>query len=57
MILPSGIDKPLVWLHGEIKTPPFVILEVFAKKTAQTPHRVLANCRNRLRLYESFSDE
>jgi len=19
----SGLDKPLVWLHGEIKTPPF----------------------------------
>jgi phage-related protein len=21
--MPSGEDKPLVWLHGQIKTPPF----------------------------------
>lgn len=103
-------DKPLVWLHGEVKTPPFtaparceagfllrrlqqgealalphsrpmpgigrnchelrltdetgiwrivyhlapeaiVILEVFQKKTQQTPAAVLDNCRRRLALY------
>jgi phage-related protein len=108
----TRIDKPLVWLHGEIKTPPFsgkarieagfllrqlqvgvmlslphsrpmpsigvrchelrvtdenkiwrivyridpdaiIILEVFEKKTTKTPPEVIANCRRRLRLYET----
>jgi phage-related protein len=103
-------DKPLAWLHGEIKTPPFsptgrleagallrrlqrgeafglphsrpmpavgeqchelrivdaehawrsiyhvaldavVILEVFSKKTQQTPDQALATCRRRLGAY------
>ncbi len=103
--------KPLVWLHGEVKTPPFsaaarleagfllrrlqagenlslpqsrpmptigvrchelritdenktwrivyrvdtdavVILEVFEKKTANTPQEVINTCRRRLRQYE-----
>jgi len=106
-------DKPLVWLHGEIKTPPFsaaarieagvllrqvqagvrlslphmrpmpsvgprcaelripdvdatwrilyrldpdavVILEVFSKKTPQTPQTVLETCRRRLRQYDAL---
>jgi len=106
-------DKPLVWLHGEIKTPPFsaaarieagvllrqvqagvrlslphmrpmpslaprcaelripdadatwrilyrldpdavVILEVFNKKTPQTPQAVLETCRRRLRQYDTL---
>ena len=105
-------DKPLVWLHGEVKTPPFtkrarveagyllrelqrgkvlslphsrpmpqlaprchelrvvdegvtwriiyridpdavVILDVFAKKTAQTPRTVLEACGKRLREYDN----
>jgi phage-related protein len=105
-------DKPLAWLHGEVKTPPFsraarfeagyllrrlqrgdtlamphsrpmpgigprchelrindtsgnwrliyridadaiVILEIFAKKTAQTPKAVLDLCRRRLKEYDS----
>ncbi|TAK67570.1 MAG: type II toxin-antitoxin system RelE/ParE family toxin [Bacteroidetes bacterium] len=105
-------EKPLVWLHGEIKTPPFstkarieagcllrqlqigitltlpqsrpmpsigvhchelrtndenvtwriiylldtdaiVILEVFEKKTQQTPKEIIKNCQRRIRLYES----
>jgi phage-related protein len=105
-------DKPLAWLHGEIKTPPLgkearleagfllrrlqrgellsmpqsrpmqsigarchelrindasgtwrimyridkdaiVILEVFAKKTRQTPAAVIATCRKRLKEYDS----
>jgi phage-related protein len=104
-------DKPLVWLEGEVKTPPFsgearlaagfllrrlqqgevlslpqsrpmpsigrrchelrirdrdnpwriiyridndaiVILEVFSKKTAQTPQRVIEHCKGRLKEYD-----
>lgn len=105
-------DKPLVWLRGEVKTPPFsaaarleagwllrrlqageklgmphsrampsigprvpelrivdagvtwrlvyrvdadaiVIADVFQKTTAQTPTRVIDDCRRRLRLYDA----
>ncbi|MFM7195424.1 MAG: type II toxin-antitoxin system RelE/ParE family toxin [Bacteroidota bacterium] len=108
------MEKPLVWLHGEIKTPPFsvsarlecglllrrlqqgeklsmphsrpmpsigkrchelrlsdvfsiwriiyridhdgiLILEVFEKKTNQTPKQVVDNCRARISKYESIS--
>lgn len=104
-------DKPLIWLHGEIRTPPFssaarmeagvllrrlqqgeklglpqsramptlgagchelripdqriawriihrvdddaiVIVDVFAKKSARTPHRVLEACRQRIKRYD-----
>jgi len=104
-------DKPLVWLHGEIKTPPFsrtarleagfllrrlqrgeslgmphsrpmpsigrrchelrivdsgaawrivyrndgdaiVVADVFSKKTAKTPPRVIAACARRLKEYD-----
>jgi phage-related protein len=104
-------DRPLAWLHGEVRTPPFsaaarleaghllrllqrghllslphsrpmpvigprccelrvpdgrltwriiyrldtdavVIVEVFAKKTAQTPPGVVATCRTRLLEYD-----
>ena len=107
----SSTDKPLVWLRGEIKTPPFsraarqeagmllrrlqmgenlgmphsrpmpsigprchelrvrdehenwriiyrfdddaiVILEVFAKKTPQTPQTVIKSCQQRLADYD-----
>ena len=107
----SPKDKPLAWLHGEIKSPPLgqaarieagyllrelqrgrglgmpysrpmtgigprchelrvtdqhetwriihrldpdaiVIVEVFAKKTAQTPQSVLETCRKRLKEYD-----
>jgi phage-related protein len=107
----SPRDKPLAWLHGKVRTPPFsaaarleaghllrllqkghalslpqsrpmpvigprchelrvpderltwriiyrvdadavVILEVFAKKTAQTPQEIIAACRARLREYD-----
>ena len=106
-------DKPLVWLKGEIKTPPFskdarieagvllrrlqrgvklgmpesramptigrrchelrvedenrtwrivyridddavLVLEVFQKKTQQTPRQVIDECRRRLRQYDSL---
>ncbi|MCK5572837.1 MAG: type II toxin-antitoxin system RelE/ParE family toxin [Bacteroidetes bacterium] len=105
-------DKPLVWLQGEVKTPPFtqaarieagyllrrlqqgellplphsrpmpsvgdrchelrvedaniawrliyridddaiVILEVFNKKTEQTPRNAIDACRRRIRIYDS----
>ena len=108
----SAKDKPLVWLHGEVKTPPFsrtarleagfllrllqrgvsiemprsrpmrsigprchelripdrdvswrimyridqdaiVLLEVFSKKTGQTPKRIIDQCKKRLRDYDS----
>ena len=110
----SPNDKPLVWLHGEVKTPPFsrearleagfllrrlqrgekialpqsrpmatvgarchelritdediiwrivyrtdtdavIILEVFAKKTAKTPKRVIDICKERLKEYNRES--
>ena len=105
-------DKPLVWLHGEIKTPPFsssarieagyllrllqigeklkmphsrpmpnigsncyelrindekstwriiyridkdaiIILEVFNKKSQQTPKKVIDNCKKRIKEYDN----
>jgi hypothetical protein len=51
--------KPLVWMHGEVKTPPFstdavVILEVFPKKTAATPKTVVDNARNRIKQYRTI---
>ena len=108
----AAIDKPLVWLHGEVKSPPLsaaarlktglllrklqrgeklgmpysrpmpsigprshelrinderatwrivyridtdaiVILEVFSKKTTQTPKPVIDNCKRRLKDYDS----
>jgi len=107
----SSDDKPLVWLHGEIKSPPLsatarveagvllrrlqagvalslphsrpmpavgarchelrvqdegqiwrviyrtdpdavLILEVFSKKTQQTPRNVIAMCKRRLKAYD-----
>jgi phage-related protein len=108
----STLEKPLVWLQGQIKTPPFsasarieagyllwrlqrgeklslphsrpmpsigakchelrivdedktwrivyridtdaiIILEVFQKKTQQTPQYVIDNCKRRIKQYES----
>ncbi len=68
----SPSDKPLVWLHGVVSSPPFskearieagyllrrlhpdaiLILEVFAKKTSQTPRAVIEACRTRLKEYD-----
>ena len=112
----SEADKPIVWLRGEVKTPPFskearikagyllrllqrgetlglphsrpmpaigprchelrindaaatfrimyradsdavVILEVFSKKTRQTPKTVLEACKRRLCDYDRLTDE
>jgi phage-related protein len=111
----GSADKPLVWLRGEIKTPPFsaaarveagvllrrlqrgeklalphsrpmpsigphcqelripdtaatwrivyridpdaiVLVEVFSKKTRQTPQFVVENCRRRLRAYDEAAE-
>jgi phage-related protein len=108
----SPKDKPLAWLHGEVKTPPFskaariesgyllrqlqrgetlampqsrtmpgiganchelrindeketwrivyridpdaiIIVEVFSKKTARTPKRILDLCQKRLKDYDN----
>jgi len=110
----AAIDKPLVWLRGEVRTPPFsqaarveagvllrqlqggtklglphsrpmqgigarchelrivdesatwriiyrldddavVIVDVFSKKTRQTPGQVIVNCRRRLRQYDELT--
>jgi phage-related protein len=107
-----SVYKPLAWLHGEVKSPPFssearleaglllrllqrgetigmphsrpmptvgkrchelritdrndrwrmiyridadavVVLEVFAKKSARTPRRIIELCRKRLKEYDS----
>jgi phage-related protein len=112
----SSSDKPVVWLHGEIHTPPFssaarieaglllrrlqrgerlglphsrpmpvigkrchelriqdedttwriiygvdpdavIILDVFSKKTQQTPRSVIDTCRDRLRRYNELSKD
>ena len=62
-------DKPLVWLRGEVKTPPFsaearleagsllVIADVFQKTTRQTPDRVIADCARRLASYDRLTRE
>ena len=109
----SPDDKPLVWLHGEVRTPPMslearleagfllrrlqrgdrlgmphdrampligarchelrvvdedqtwrillridmdavIILDVFSKKSAKTPQRVIEVCQRRLRHYDSI---
>ncbi len=112
----TATDKPLVWMRGEVKTPPFsssarleagmllrrlqageklslphsrpmpaigarchelrvvdeartwrlvyridadaiVIADVFPKTTQQTPTRVIADCKRRLRLYDQLNRE
>lgn len=115
LISVTEADRPLVWLGGEVKSPPFsaaarleaglllrrlqrgellslpqsrpmprigrrchelripderttwrvihrldsdaiVIGEVFAKKTAQTPDRVIENCQRRFRAYDQATE-
>jgi hypothetical protein len=57
--------KPLVWLKGEVKTPPFstnaridedaiIIIEVFNKTTNKTPKKVIEICQKRLKQYDSI---
>ena len=46
-------DHGRAWrLVYRIDTDAIVILDVFEKKTNQTPRQVIENCQRRLRLYE-----
>jgi len=40
-----GRDKPVVWLKGEVKTPPF-----------SSEARIEAGCRRRLREYDALDE-
>jgi hypothetical protein len=54
-------EKPLVWLHGEIKTPrrtdpdAVVILDVLKKKSRTTPETVIETCKRRLAEYDRLA--
>ncbi|MFC1859751.1 hypothetical protein ACFL9U_17235 [Thermodesulfobacteriota bacterium] len=39
----SPDDKPLIWMHGEITTPPF---------SANTPKSIIDICKQRIKRYE-----
>jgi phage-related protein len=46
-------DGRLTWrVIYRLDTDAVVIVEVFAKKTAQTPDDIIATCRTRLREYD-----
>jgi hypothetical protein len=53
-------EKPLAWMHGGIKSPPFyavrpdaiVILGVEKKATQRTPNAVIAACAGRLAAWD-----
>jgi hypothetical protein len=56
----KSTEKPLVWLHGEVKTPPFSsaarIEAGYLLRQLQMGERlkeVVDNCKRRIRLYES----
>lgn len=48
------VDQENVWrvIH-RIDHDAILILEVFSKKTPQTPKRVIDNCRRRLQQYDA----
>lgn len=47
-------DENKTWrLVYQIDPDAIVILDIFEKKTKQTPQQVIENCRRRLRLYEA----
>ncbi len=47
-------DRNRTWrLVYRIEPDAIVILDVFEKKTNQTPQQVIENCRRRLKLYEA----
>jgi len=49
-------DENKTWrLIYRIDHDAIVILEVFEKKTKQTPEHVIENCKRRLKLYEDLS--
>ena len=48
-------DEDQIWrLVLRIDTDAIIILEVFSKKTSQTPQRVIDACKRRLKLYDSI---
>jgi phage-related protein len=48
-------DQGVAWrIVYRIDEDAIVIVEVFAKKTPQTPKTVIASCRQRLRQYDKF---
>ena len=66
----AASEKPLVWLRGEVKTPPFSAAarveagtllrrlqrdDVFQKTTQHAPVRISTDCARRLRLYDRVS--
>jgi hypothetical protein len=63
----ASADKPLVWLHGEVKTPPFsaaarlevgVLLRRLQRgERVSTPRQVLEVCQRRLRAYDQAARE
>jgi phage-related protein len=47
-------DKTVTWrIIYLIEGDAIVILDIFAKKTAQTPLRVIQTCKERLKLYKA----
>lgn len=48
------VDENVTWrIIYRTDTDAIVILEVFAKKTAQTPKRVIDTCKQRMKDYDS----
>jgi phage-related protein len=49
-------DEDVTWrLVYRIDPDAVVILEVFSKKTQQTPRYVIASCKERLKMYDKLS--
>ena len=49
------VDEDQTWrIIHRVDPDAIVILEVFSKKTAQTPKRVIDVCKRRLRLYDDI---
>ena len=52
------VDEEKTWrIMHRIDPDAIVIADVFQKTTQQTPARVIANCKRRLRLYDQLSRE
>jgi hypothetical protein len=56
----APIDKPLVWLEGEVKSPPFsraARLEAgfLLRALQQTPKYVINNSKARLKRYDELA--
>ena len=48
------VDKQVTWrILLAVQSDALVILEVFAKKTRQTPAQVVSTCKRRLKAYNS----